>query len=73
MLRNVIDSKIPIELYHFPDEFTDANARKQVEEEYDIALKTIQVPRSSGDKAWSKSISLRTVPQLTMQTSKPKL
>jgi len=72
MLRNVIGSKIPVELYHFPDEFTDADARKQLEE-YDIALKTIQAPRSSGDKAWNKSISLRTVPQLTMQTSKPKL
>jgi len=55
MLRNVIGSKIPVELYHFPDEFTSEAARNELEAEYDIKLRTIEVPRSSGDKAWSES------------------
>jgi hypothetical protein len=54
MLRHTIGSKIPVELYHFPDEFTSGALRQEIERAYDISFKTINVPRSSGDKAWSE-------------------
>lgn len=42
MLRNVLDCKLPIELYHFPDEMQDPEVRKFFVENFDVELKTVR-------------------------------
>jgi hypothetical protein len=43
MLRNVLDCKLPIELYHFPDEMQDPEVRKFFVENFDVELKTVRI------------------------------
>ena len=53
MLRNVHGSTIPVELYHFPDELTDADQRKELEETYNVVLKSVGEKRYNMEKSWS--------------------
>ena len=53
MLRNVLHSKLPIEMYHFPDEMQDEALRTELAESFDIRLKEVGGKRRDG-KSWSK-------------------
>lgn len=54
MLRNVLHSKLPIELYHFPDELQDKELRAELEASYDLHLVEVSGKRPNG-KSWSES------------------
>lgn len=54
MLRNVIGSTIPIELYHFPDELEDEAERNELESKYDLKLISIGGRRYNMEKSWSE-------------------
>jgi alpha 1,2-mannosyltransferase len=56
MLRNVIGSTIPIELYHFPDELQDEEERRELEDSFDVALKSVGQKRFNMEKSWSEFI-----------------
>ncbi|KAK1927346.1 mannosyltransferase putative-domain-containing protein [Papiliotrema laurentii] len=53
MLRNVIGSTIPIELYHFPDELQDEEERRELEDSFDVALKSVGQKRFNMEKSWN--------------------
>jgi hypothetical protein len=52
MLRNVLHSKLPIELYHFTDELTDASVRQGIADAYGVNFKAVDGRRPDG-KSWS--------------------
>lgn len=41
MLRNVLKCKLPIELYHFPDEMQDPETRKFFVDNFDVKLVSV--------------------------------
>ncbi|KAJ6590382.1 mannosyltransferase putative-domain-containing protein [Mycena sp. CBHHK59/15] len=49
MLRNVLHSTLPIEMYHFPDETQDEAARNELIEEYDVRLREVSRKRPDGN------------------------
>ncbi|WWC63550.1 uncharacterized protein I303_106154 [Kwoniella dejecticola CBS 10117] len=51
MLRNILRTTLPIEVYHFPDELQDANERAKLVQEYDIRLKEVNGKAPDG-KSW---------------------
>ncbi|WWC90587.1 uncharacterized protein L201_005523 [Kwoniella dendrophila CBS 6074] len=51
MLRNVLHSTLPIEVYHFPDELQDPIEREKLETEFDVRLKEVG-GKSSDGKSW---------------------
>ena len=55
MLRNVLHSDIPVELYHFTGEMTDEPMRKELVEEYDVTLREVGNKRPDG-KSWSELV-----------------
>ncbi|KAK6910896.1 hypothetical protein I203_104931 [Kwoniella mangroviensis CBS 8507] len=56
MLRNVLHSTLPIEVYHFPDELQDPTERSELENEYDVRLKEVG-GKSPNGKSWHIKIS----------------
>ena len=42
MLRNVLKCKLPIELYHFPDEMQDRETRKFFVDNFDVKLVSVR-------------------------------
>ena len=54
MLRKVLHSTLPIEMYHFPDEMQDKELREELEATYDLKLVEVSGKRPNG-KSWSKS------------------
>jgi len=54
MLRNVIGSTIPVELYHYPDEMEDEAVKKELVEKYDITIRAIG-QRVGSDENWGES------------------
>jgi hypothetical protein len=58
MLRNVIGSKIPVELYHYPDEMEDEAVKKDLEDKYDITIRAIG-QRVGSDENWGGCRSRR--------------
>ena len=42
MLRNVLNCKLPIELYHFPDEMQDSETRKFFTDNFDVKLISVR-------------------------------
>ncbi len=50
MLREVLKSKLPIELYHFPDELKEEETRKELEAQ-GITLRLLEGKRPDG-KNW---------------------
>ena len=52
MLRHVIKSKIPVELYHFPDELQDESVREELTVEYGVMLRSAGQRRQDG-KSWN--------------------
>lgn len=57
MLRNVLHSTLPIEMYHFPDEMQDKELRAELEATYDLKLVEVSGKRPNG-KSWSESLNL---------------
>lgn len=55
MLRNVLHSDIPVELYHFTGEMTDEAMRKELVEEYGVTLREVGNKRPDG-KSWSEFV-----------------
>ena len=55
MLRNVVHSSIPVELYHFPDEMQDEKLRQELVSEYDVTLREVGQRRTNG-KSWSELV-----------------
>lgn len=53
MLRKVLHSTLPIEMYHFPDEMQDKALREELEASYDLKLVEVSGKRPNG-KSWSK-------------------
>jgi hypothetical protein len=53
MLRNVLHSKLPIEMYHFTGELEDKELRAELEASYDLKLVEVSGKRPNG-KSWSK-------------------
>jgi hypothetical protein len=53
MLRNVLHSTLPVELYHFTEEFTDASLREELSNEYGITFRAVDGRRPNG-KSWSE-------------------
>lgn len=53
MLRNVVHSTLPVELYHFNEEFTDPSLRQELSHEYGITFKAVDGRRPNG-KSWSE-------------------
>jgi hypothetical protein len=51
MLRKTLKSKLPIEVYHFPDEMTDKAWREAFSKEYDVTLRVFDGMRFGG-KNW---------------------
>ncbi|WVW85356.1 hypothetical protein I302_107394 [Kwoniella bestiolae CBS 10118] len=51
MLRHVLHSTLPIEVYHFPDELQDPTERQKLETEFDVRLKEVG-GKSSNGKSW---------------------
>ncbi|WVQ79578.1 hypothetical protein IAT38_001678 [Cryptococcus sp. DSM 104549] len=51
MLRNVLHTTLPIEIYHFPSEMQDAAARDALVAEYDVRLKSVGEKHPDG-KSW---------------------
>jgi hypothetical protein len=43
MLRKTLNCKLPIELYHFPDEMQDEEIRRAFVDEFDVELKVVSV------------------------------
>ncbi len=41
MLRDVLRSTIPVEMYHFPGEMQDPISRKELEESFGVRLKEV--------------------------------
>ncbi|ORY29660.1 mannosyltransferase putative-domain-containing protein [Naematelia encephala] len=52
MLRNVLHSTLPIEMYHFPDEMQDVQLRQELKSEFDITLRMVEGKRPDG-KSWN--------------------
>jgi hypothetical protein len=44
MLRNVLGCKLPIELYHFPDEMQDPETRRFFVDNFNVELKSVRDP-----------------------------
>ena len=53
MLRNVIGSTIPVELYHYPDEMEDEAVKKELVDQYDITIRAIG-QRVGSDENWGE-------------------
>jgi hypothetical protein len=53
MLRNVLHSKLPIEMYHFTGELEDKELRAELEASYDLKLVEVSGKRPNG-KSWSE-------------------
>ncbi|WVQ95170.1 hypothetical protein IAU59_002264 [Kwoniella sp. CBS 9459] len=51
MLRHVLHTELPIEIYHFPDEMQDEAEREALISEYDVRLKEVSGKRPDG-KSW---------------------
>nr|XP_031863937.1 uncharacterized protein CI109_000581 [Kwoniella shandongensis]KAA5531009.1 hypothetical protein CI109_000581 [Kwoniella shandongensis] len=51
MLRHVLHTTLPIEVYHFPDELQEAAARAELVDNFNVKLVQIDSKRS-GDKSW---------------------
>lgn len=51
MLKNVIKTKLPIEVYHYPGEFTDEKLRNEFINELGVELVESKAPKTDG-KAW---------------------
>lgn len=56
MLRNVLHSTLPIEMYHFTGELEDKELRAELEASYDLRLVEVSGKRPNG-KSWSESAS----------------
>jgi len=53
MLRNVLHSTLPIEMYHFTGELEDKELRAELEASYDLKLVEVSGKRPNG-KSWSE-------------------
>ena len=53
MLRNVIGSTIPVELYHYPDEMEDEAVKKELVDTYDVTIRAIG-QRVGSDENWGE-------------------
>jgi len=53
MLRNVLHSTLPIEMYHFTGELEDKELRAELEASYDLKLNEVSGKRPNG-KSWSE-------------------
>jgi alpha 1,2-mannosyltransferase len=51
MLRQTLGCKLPIEVYHFPDEMQDPEIRQAFIDEYDVQLKVVEMSKFGG-KNW---------------------
>lgn len=51
MLRNVIKSKLPVEIYHYEGEFSDEKLRKEFIDDYGVTLVQSSAKKTEG-KAW---------------------
>lgn len=51
MLKNVIKTKLPVEVYHYPGEFTDEKLRNEFINELGVQLVETTAPKTDG-KAW---------------------
>jgi hypothetical protein len=50
-LRNVVKSKLPVEIYHYPGEFTNQTAREELTSKYNVEIREISVKKTDG-KTW---------------------
>ena len=57
MLRNVLHSTLPIEMYHFTGELEDKELRAELEASYDLKLVEVSGKRPNG-KSWSELLSI---------------
>lgn len=71
MLRNVLKCTLPIELYHFPDEFQDPALREELVASYDLRLMEVGGKRPNG-KSWSTCLLRKAIAHLwlILQTSR---
>lgn len=51
MLRNVVKSKLPVEVWHYEGEFTNQTAREELVKDFNVEIKQTKVPRTNG-KLW---------------------
>lgn len=53
-LRNVIKSKLPVEIFHFPGEFTNATAREELARDFNVDIRETKKDKGdTGGKVWS--------------------
>ncbi|CAK9781972.1 hypothetical protein CC85DRAFT_313059 [Cutaneotrichosporon oleaginosum] len=50
-LRNVVKSKLPVEIYHYPGEFDNSTAREELTRKYNVDIREVSVRKTDG-KTW---------------------
>ncbi|GMK55928.1 hypothetical protein CspeluHIS016_0209840 [Cutaneotrichosporon spelunceum] len=50
-LRNVVKSKLPVEIYHYPGEFDNSTAREELKTKFNVDIREVSVRKTDG-KQW---------------------